>query len=426
MPVAVLGHGARVRAGRVRRCRRAAPEPLHPRPDVVAVAADDGQVEHRHGDLGRVTTDVGTVRAQHARPCAAAPSSVVRRLHASPSCGRDPQGAALAAAAHDHRDRPGRPGVAGRLGQHDPVVAYALVPGAQRARMTRWPAPARRAARGPAGTAARTPRAPVPTIPAPIADERPAPGQRGQGGGGLRRDPRPDGTSPACTGCRAAARCRAPAIAPSVTHGSGIGSHARPTWGIWIRWSISASPANPASSAARATPRSQASGSSPHGKRDTCRTTAARAAVRRPRCGRDAAAGAGGAATSPERPRRTRSHPSASTTSAHVAHRAQLPGEHPGRHRTVARGVAAPALVVRGVEDARRPPAGRTRAAASASRAAGRVEPEGVDHGRQPRPSRAATIVSSTANASVEASRSCGPLPTTPRRASEETTSSAR
>ena len=66
-----------------------------------------------------------------------------------------------------------------------------------------------------------------------------------------------------------------PASIPSVTHGSGIGSQARPTWGIWIRWSISAIPCRPASAAARATEASQCAGpagSSPHGNRESCST----------------------------------------------------------------------------------------------------------------------------------------------------------
>ncbi len=63
-----------------------------------------------------------------------------------------------------------------------------------------------------------------------------------------------------------------PASMPSVTHGSGIGSHARPTCGIWIRWSMRASPSNPASEAAAAIEASQDAGSSPHGKRDICST----------------------------------------------------------------------------------------------------------------------------------------------------------
>src|SRR6516165_4751267 len=51
-----------------------------------------------------------------------------------------------------------------------------------------------------------------------------------------------------------------PAIIPSVTHGSGIGSQARPTWGIWIRWSIRAMPCRPASAALRATDASHPAG----------------------------------------------------------------------------------------------------------------------------------------------------------------------
>ena len=66
-----------------------------------------------------------------------------------------------------------------------------------------------------------------------------------------------------------------PASIPRVTHGSGIGSQARPTWGICIRWSISAIPCRPASAAARATAASQRAGpagSSPQGNRDSCST----------------------------------------------------------------------------------------------------------------------------------------------------------
>ena len=72
-----------------------------------------------------------------------------------------------------------------------------------------------------------------------------------------------------------------PASAPSVTHGSGIGDHARSTCGIWMRWSISASPEKPARSAALATSVSQASGSSPQGNRLSWRTTFSPWEVRR-------------------------------------------------------------------------------------------------------------------------------------------------
>ena len=94
-----------------------------------------------------------------------------------------------------------------------------------------------------------------------------------------------------------------PASAPRVTHGSGIGSHARPTWGIWIRWSIRASPAKPASSAARATSPSHASGSSPHGNRETWST------IRSPRLLVRSSAGAGAGAGGSGGGRRGRPRP---------------------------------------------------------------------------------------------------------------------
>ena len=72
-------------------------------------------------------------------------------------------------------------------------------------------------------------------------------------------------------------RVSRPASSPRVTQGSGIGSQARSTCGIWIRWSIRASPANPYASAARARSTSQFVGSpSPHGNRDTCKITSGR------------------------------------------------------------------------------------------------------------------------------------------------------
>ena len=97
-----------------------------------------------------------------------------------------------------------------------------------------------------------------------------------------------------------------PATAPRVTQGSGIGSQARPTWGIWIRWSITASPANPASSAAPATSPSQRRGSSPHGNRDTWST------IRRPRL--DVRSSPAGAGTGRRRLGRGRSSLSATAT----------------------------------------------------------------------------------------------------------------
>ncbi len=179
-----------------------------------------------------------------------------------------------------------------------------------------------------------------------------------------------------------------PATAPSATHGSGIGSHARPTWGIWIRWSISASPANPASSAARATSRSQASGSSPHGNRETCSTTSTPVdAVRSPPAGTAPAVGAGGV----EEPGdgsavtgTTRSHPSSATSSATARARASWPASTvagSGRSRAALRRRHSSSGVSRQHQhrgQARRP-RGREPPAAP-----GGVEAEGVDHGRQP------------------------------------------
>ena len=125
-----------------------------------------------------------------------------------------------------------------------------------------------------------------------------------------------------------------PATAPRVTHGSGIGSQARPTWGIWIRWSITASPANPASSAASATSRSHPSGSSPQGNRDTCSSTSTPVdAVRSPatartRCwhgGRRWHTGATGAGSDPSTTGTTRSHPSCAISPATARRRASCP-----------------------------------------------------------------------------------------------------
>ena len=117
-----------------------------------------------------------------------------------------------------------------------------------------------------------------------------------------------------------------------------------------MRWSITDRPAKPASSAARATPVSQASGSSPHGNRLTWRTTFSPCEVRPLRRARRPAAGA------PARRRRL--------VRAHGVHDVPALGSRPGDerpvpleltgqrgrgHRPVPRGVAAPALGVRGV-----------------------------------------------------------------------------
>ena len=110
-------------------------------------------------------------------------------------------------------------------------------------------------------------------------------------------------------------RVSSPATSPRDTHGSAIGSQARSTCGIWIRWSISASPAKPASSAASAIDRSQPAGSSPQGNRASCRITASPCDERRSAdASTDASGGASGAVGRSGVTTWTRSHPSSSTS----------------------------------------------------------------------------------------------------------------
>ena len=217
-----------------------------------------------------------------------------------------------------------------------------------------------------------------------------------------------------------------PASAPRVTHGSGIGDQARSTCGIWMRWSISASPAKPASSAARATPRSQASGSSPHGNRETWSTTFSPCEVRR---SRPPVAGSRRRRLGrPARPRRDRVHdvPALAVELARPARGAASAGRRApapapaGRARRCGAGSRRP-----GCRGRRRRRAARRPGPAPASAGGGprrcrgcRRRWSGGGRGGRRR------SCSSRANASSEASRSCGPLPTTPRRASEETISS--
>ena len=304
-PVAVTGDGRGVRAGGVRRRRRAAAEPLDARPHVVAVGAHDraGRApsppprtgrgrRRRSGRAGRRPA----ARARPRRSCGGC-----RRRRAAPRC-------AGSGARPSRRRRPGsaRPG-AGR--RSSPAArrrasSYALVPAAQSAFIVttaRSRSSSRSRAGGKAMPYAACSRsnhpAPMPTKARPpvSADSVAAAFAVTPAGRKVTGVQRVPSSSPV----------PAAAIAPRATHGSGIGSHARPTWGTWMRWSISASPAKPASSAARATSVSQASGSSPHGKRDTCRTD------RRPRLevrsravrvGRGAGAGRA-SARRPQRPR---------------------------------------------------------------------------------------------------------------------------
>ncbi len=167
-----------------------------------------------------------------------------------------------------------------------------------------------------------------------------------------------------------------PASSPRVTYGSGIGSHARATCGIWTRWSISASPCSPAASAAAATSTSQPAGSSPHGNRDSWSTSrgpsAARSAVR---------TGAGsGALTAASSTTCTTSQPSAATSATTSRTRASCrasAGAGTGRSRRALRSRHTAAGVSTQHEDGRH----GVGAGEVEQRAPARgVEPEGVDH----------------------------------------------
>ena len=189
-------------------------------------------------------------------------------------------------------------------------------------------------------------------------------------------------------------------------------------------------PRSPASSAASATSRSQPAGSSPHGNRETWRTTS------RPSRRGAGAAGPGWSAgwSTCGAPARARvgpgdhdvpalaRQPVRDGTEGAAAGR-PAPGPGPGgRGRRCGAGRRPGACRRRP-----RPPAARAPGPARGSRgAAPASRPRVSTTVVRPRRARPATIRSSRANASAEASRSWRPLPTTPRRSSEETISAAR
>ena len=179
----------------VRRRGRPAAEPLDALPHVVAVAAHDGQVEHRDGDLRRVAADLLAVPSEH---LGLRLDAVDGHVAAVGESRRDAKGTALAAAADDQRDvvRP----VAGSRSSRAATPAapsYALVPGAHSARIVSM-AVSSRSSRSRAGGNGR-PNAEVLALPPAGADpaERPAAGDRVEGGGRLGGDARAAGTSPA-------------------------------------------------------------------------------------------------------------------------------------------------------------------------------------------------------------------------------------
>ena len=172
---------------------------------------------------------------------------------------------------------------------------------------------------------------------------------------------------------------------------------------------------------------SQPAGSSPHGNRETWSTTSTpggRTTIPAPRELRQPRPVGGRSARDRARPwSTTTSQPSAASSSATAPHPLELAGERRRRHGHVAGGVAAPALGV-GVANTTAT-AGSPACRASASQPARRTgsRPRVSTTVQSPRPTRAATTCSRSANASAEASRSWSPLPTTPRSASDETIS---
>ena len=222
-----------------------------------------------------------------------------------------------------------------------------------------------------------------------------------------------------------------PASIPSVTHGSGIGSQARPTCGIWIRWSISAIPCKPASAAARATAASQAPGlPGPHP------TGTARSAARGP------SGPAAAAARSPRifapgvcdglRLRRlgapvTRSQPSASISAAAARIRRSWPsstGAGTGRSRARLRRRHSGRIGDQEHRDGGQPAAPGQLQIATAPR---RVEAQRVDHRRSGRagagPRRSGRAGRRRRRTRPGRARRCRPRA---RSRSDETTSSGR
>ena len=221
---------------------------------------------------------------------------------------------------------------------------------------------------------------------------------------------------------------------PRLTHGSGNGSQARPTCGIWMRWSIRAMPGEPGLRGGRASVRQPRSGlvapGEPRHLQDQLR---ARRIELVPAASGTEGAGSSGAArfwTTGT----TRSQPSASGSAAESA-ADSMPTRPPcatgpsarGRNGAVAAGVPFPAERRRGVEDHHEPPADRPPGPARGRTAADRRRDRECRR-RWSAAGRSARRRSAPAGskASREASRSAGPLPTTARSASEDTISVVR
>ena len=219
-----------------------------------------------------------------------------------------------------------------------------------------------------------------------------------------------------------------PASRPSVTQGSGIGSQARSTCGIWIRWSISAIPAKPASSAASAIvaqPAGRVLAPREAGQLEDDGQAVRRAAGRGCGAGRSRARARRGGVGSQRRT--TRSQPSSASSARHRAEPrvswAVSTAAGTGRSRSALRARHSAAGVSNDDDDGGQPGGpGRVEPAAPPLG----VEAEGVDDGGQPAPQPARRRCRRAARRRRPRRRGRGaPLPTTPRRSSEETISAA-
>ena len=110
---------------------------------------------------------------------------------------------------------------------------------------SRWPISSRSSRS--AGRRERQPERRVLALPpaGPDPAERPAAGERVQGGDRLGDDAGRAEGHRRDTGCRAAAGCPGRRAGRGSPRAPGSAPRPVPTWGIWIRWSISASPAKP-------------------------------------------------------------------------------------------------------------------------------------------------------------------------------------
>src|SRR5215217_5151806 len=224
---------------RVGSSRSAAAKPFDPRPDVLAIGADHGYVEHGDLDLVVIPADNIAVPMQGIDLGLQHPFTG-RQVAAVGKLGDDLERPALTRAAHDNRYPTCRARIADGLRQ---LYISSGVPLC--ARSPKRPQNARPPLRASS----------VATILAMIPGARKVTGE---------------------TSVPSRSFVSRPASRPSVTQGSGMGSQARSTCGIWIRWSISAMPLNPSDSAASAMSPNQAAGALAHGNREICKITLGR------------------------------------------------------------------------------------------------------------------------------------------------------